>query len=136
MALGKPKLTVKTPDDEDSNALLVDGVHDQIIRNYRNNKASDRQVAIVVFDTIRVTNDKGKGDQATIQVRHLELPKGDVLEDVENALIAAFQQRYPGKPMPGGDDKANQLDIPGMALGAKEAEAAKDAAFDDADPKK
>lgn len=130
MALGKPKLGTKTPDSDDTNALLVDGLHDKLIRAFRDPKRTNRHYAVVAFAVDEVVTHEGGAEQAKFTLRHIEL-----LDD-DTELLAAYQARTNNPALP-GDDSANQLAIPGMSLDqAKAAEAADDAKFDAANPKK
>lgn len=139
MAVGKARLSGKTPDDVDFNALLEDGFHDQLLREYfAPGSGSTRHVAIVVFDTVRVIDDKGKGQQANLMVQHIELPTGANLEAAEELLISAFRNRTKKQGFPGESAAGTPLDLSGLDEHTTPGEGAKaddDAAFDAAAPK-
>lgn len=146
MALGKPRLTGKTPDDLDFNALLEDGFHDSLLREYHDPSASatGRHVGIIVFNTVRVVDEKDKGQQANIMIQHLEVPTGANAEAVEELLISAFRNRTKKQGFPGESAAAGgtPLDLSGLdefATGNTQGDvaaavAAGDAAFDAAAP--
>jgi len=140
MALGKPKLLGSTPDDVDFNALLEEGLHDELLRAYSDPAASDRRVAIVVLETVKFTDEKGKGRQANLRVQHIELPTDGNLEAVEELLISAFRKRTKKQGFPGESaSQGTPLDLSGLdehTTPTDEQKAADDAAFDDAAPEK
>ncbi len=106
MALGKPKLSTKTPDSEDVNALLVDGVHDSLIASFRDPKKSNERFIVARIGVDEVVTREGGASFARYSIRHLEFTD-------EAALLAAYVERFPGAGALPGDDSANQL--PGLA---------------------
>lgn len=114
MALGKPKLAAKTPDSEDTNALLVDGAHDRLIKYFRDPKLSNEHVAIVRFAVDEIVTKEGGAEQAKISIRHIELPTGDDLETTTAALLSAYQERTKQTMLPGLDGAAMPLDLSGL----------------------
>ncbi len=106
MALGKPKLSTKTPDSEDVNALLVEGVHDALIKAFRSPGQTSRRYIVAAIDIDEVT-DRGDGAAfAKYSLRHVEFSD-------EETLLAAYSDRT-GNPSLPGDDSTNQLDVTGL----------------------
>ena len=128
MALGKPKLSTKTPDSDDVNALLVDGVHDRLIRNFDDPGLSNVAYIVARVAVDEVVTREGGARFARYSMRHIEL-----LDD-ESVLLGAYRGRTNNAALP-GDDSAAQLDLTGLTLDQHEAEeAAKDAEFEAANP--
>jgi hypothetical protein len=103
MALGKPKLSTKTPDNEDVNVLLVDGVHDALISAFRDPKKSNERFIIARLGVDEVVTREGGASFARYSLRHIEFTS-------EEALLEAYTERT-GEPTLPGDDSVNQLPI-------------------------
>lgn len=77
----KPKLTVKTPDDENYNALI--GEHPNIVSLPR-----ERRYAIVEFITTKVDLDVASGEQqASVALVQIEIPRSQADEVSVVALL-------------------------------------------------
>jgi hypothetical protein len=124
LALGKPKLSTKTPDDAETNALLVDGVHDSLISAFRSPSKSSERFIVARVGVDEIVTREGGASFARISIRHLEFTD-------EEHLLEAYTDRT-GHPTLPGDDAPNQLD--GLRSGGEKAAA--DAAFDEAAPAK
>lgn len=102
MALGKPKLSSKTPDSDDTNVLTVEGVHDELIAAFRSAKQSNRRFIVAAIAVDEVVIKEGGAQQAKISLRHIEFT-------TEDALLEAYTARTNKAALP-GDDSANQLE--------------------------
>ena len=114
MAKGKPKLNSKTPASLDTNALMEDGFHDDLIAWFRDPDKSNMHYAVISYAVLRVEELEDGEAVATIQVRHFE--NTDLA-----TLLAAYKKRTKNPVLP-GDDTPNQLDLPvdGKSAGAGE----------------
>lgn len=115
MAKGKPRLSTKTSDAEDTNAMLVEGVHDALIRMFRSPKLSNERFIVARIAVDSVVTEEGGAEFAKYSLRHIEFTD-------EDALLAAYEDRTGNSALP-GDDSANQL--PGLS----EKDRIQDAAF-------
>ncbi len=106
MALGKPKLSTKTPDNEEVNALLVDGKHDELIAAFRSPSKSNERYIVARIGVDEVVTREGGASFARYSIRHLEFTD-------EAALLAAYTERT-GEPTLPGDDTVNQLPVPAL----------------------
>lgn len=85
--MSKPKLSTKTPDQPETNALI--DAHAQILALPR-----ERRYAIVELATKSVNNDVATGEQqATLHAVHIELPTGADQVALEKLLDKAFTKR-------------------------------------------
>jgi len=106
--MSKPKLSTKTPDAKERNALIE--AHGGIIDMPR-----ERRYAIVELATQNVRTDIATGEeQATLQIVHCELPTGSDRDALEKLMDKVFQKRTNLKVRP---DPNAEVDTPLEGLG-------------------
>lgn len=102
--MSKPKLSTKTPDATESNALIE--LHDSIIALPR-----ERRIIVAEVITKQVNTDIATGEQqATLQLAHIEVPTGADRVALEKLLDKAFTGRTSLKHRP--DPTAGEADTP------------------------
>jgi len=85
--MSKPKLSTKTPDATEANALI--DLHSAIVSMPRERRLI---VAEVIVKT--VTTDTASGEQqATLQLAHIEAPTGADRDALEKIMDGAFKKR-------------------------------------------
>ena len=100
----KPKMSTKTPDATESNALI--DAHADIIAMPR-----ERRIIIAEIITREVSTNVATGNQqATLQLAHIEIPVGHDRAAAEKILDAAFKGRTGLKHRP--DPSAGDGDTP------------------------
>lgn len=106
--MSKPKLSTKTPDASETNALI--DLHGAIIAMPR-----ERRYAIVEFAVKDVRTDIATGDeQATITAVHIEVPSGKAAAELEAMLDAEFTRRTNLKARPDPNDDGNPPPLDGV----------------------
>lgn len=104
----KPKLSTKTPDATESNALI--DAHESIIALPR-----ERRIVIAEIIVREVSTNVATGNQqATLQLAHIEIPSGADRAAAEKILDAAFKARTGMKHRP--DPTAGDVDTPLLGL--------------------
>lgn len=85
--MSKPKLSTKTPDATESNALI--DLHGSIISLPR-----ERRLIVAEVIVKSVATDVASGEQqATLQLAHIEVPTGKDRTDLEAIIDRAFKAR-------------------------------------------
>lgn len=85
--MSKPKLSTKTPDATESNALIE--LHGNLISMPR-----ERRLIVAEVIVKSVATDVASGEQqATLQLAHIEVPVGQHRADLEAIIDAAFKSR-------------------------------------------
>lgn len=100
----KPKLSSKTPDQEELNSLIDS--HDELL-----NKPDQRRFAVVELAVTARTFPTHNDHFATVQIVHLEEIRGTELDDVLKVRNAVYTQRTGNKSVPEPDQ---QLDLSGL----------------------
>lgn len=103
--MAKPKLTAKTPDSEKTNALI--GRHDELIADM-----SKRRYAIVELAVPEYKHHRDGGDQATVNIVHIELVDGADEEATLKVFDRVFKNRTGDKVRPSPEPEQTQLEIP------------------------
>jgi hypothetical protein len=108
----KPKQSSKTPDAEDTNALIA--AHETLIDHFNNPSLTNRHIAIVELGVTQVVRVEGGDEQATYISRHIELLSGtQFAQQAEDLLLAAYKARTHNNALPSnGSD--TPLDMPGV----------------------
>lgn len=106
--MSKPKLSTKTPDSTETNALI--DMHGQIIALPR-----ERRYAIVELAVKAVNRDIATGEeQATLHAVHIEVPTGKDAKELEALLDRTFTNRTNIKVRP---DAVAEADTPLDGIG-------------------
>jgi len=96
--MAKPKLSSKTPDTDDTNALIP--AHDMLVEHFNSREHSNRHIAIVEYGVADVKLFEGGGQQATVVTRHIELVTSDHAEAAEKLFTKLYQERTNNKTRP------------------------------------
>jgi len=106
----KPKLSTKTPDATEHNALIA--LHGQVIALPR-----ERRYAVVELAVKDIRTDVATGDeQATLQIVHIEVPSGKGRDEIEKLIDSEFTRRTNQKtrPNPHEDDVNDDTPLTGI----------------------
>lgn len=99
--MAKPKLSTKTPDAVENNALVE--LHESILALPR-----ERRYGIVEFVTKKIDRDIATGDeQATMQIVQIEIPSGADKTALEALLDKTFTARTNLKTRPNPNAEAD-----------------------------
>lgn len=96
--MSKPKLSTKTPDKDDLNALISQ--HPRIIEHFNSREHSNSHIAIVELGATKVETFEGGEEQATIVIRHLELAVGAFEGQAEKLFTTIHRERTGNKSRP------------------------------------
>lgn len=113
--MAKPKLGTKTPDTDETNALVDEklGLPDQFSKMFIDPKATNRRLVIGYVAVDKVELLKGGERLAHYSFRQLEFPTDKELADAEALLLRIYNKRTGATALP-GDDSANQIDMTGL----------------------
>lgn len=102
--MAKPKLSTKTPDDEGTNALIE--AHPDLIGHFNRRGKTNSHLAIVDLGVTKIEIKEGGEQQATVQIRQLELMTGADREKAEALFTEVYSRRTGEKsrPTPGEAD--------------------------------
>jgi hypothetical protein len=124
----KPKLSSKTPDNDDVSSLIGD--HEQLISGFEDPSLTNRYVALVVYEVDSVVKKKKGGDeQATIVLRHIETLSGAAADKGEALLLSTYKARTGNKALP-AEESDTPLDLSGLPA---DSDPAYESPFSDAD---
>ncbi len=96
--MAKPKLSSKTPDTDDTNALIM--AHEDLIEHFNNPELPNSHIAIVEIATSLVQTREGGDTQATVVIRHLELLHGADEAKGEELFTKVYRARTGNKSRP------------------------------------
>lgn len=108
--MSKPKLSTKTPDNDEINNLI--GLHADLIAN-----PNERRIAIVELGVRSVNHVVSDGeDQATVIIRQVEILGGKDASDAEKIFTRAYSNRTGHKSRPAPDEPSEPIaDFPDTA---------------------
>jgi hypothetical protein len=112
--MAKPKMSTKTPDNTDTNAL-IEG-HGLMIEHFNSREHNNRHIALVEFGVTNVVTFEGGEQQANIVVRHVELLTGPNEVAGEKLFTKVYRERTNNSTRPAPEDAATP-DTPLEGLG-------------------